>query len=104
MCGIVGYIGDNEVVPVLMDGLRRLEYRGYDSAGVALVDADGKLEEFEVKYVFGFTPLQQYMVEMPDSVERAEGEKHEDAPEGWKKTRIFELDREVAVKRRSHYA
>jgi glucosamine--fructose-6-phosphate aminotransferase (isomerizing) len=37
MCGIIGYIGSKEVVPVLIDGLRRLEYRGYDSAGVAVV-------------------------------------------------------------------
>jgi glucosamine--fructose-6-phosphate aminotransferase (isomerizing) len=39
MCGIIGYIGPKEVVPVLIDGLRRLEYRGYDSAGVAVVRA-----------------------------------------------------------------
>ena len=38
MCGIIGYIGSKDVVGVLVDGLRRLEYRGYDSAGVALVD------------------------------------------------------------------
>ena len=37
MCGIIGYIGPKDVVPVLVDGLRRLEYRGYDSAGVAVV-------------------------------------------------------------------
>jgi glucosamine--fructose-6-phosphate aminotransferase (isomerizing) len=37
MCGIIGYIGDKQVLPVLMDGLRRMEYRGYDSAGVAIV-------------------------------------------------------------------
>jgi glucosamine--fructose-6-phosphate aminotransferase (isomerizing) len=37
MCGIVGYVGPKPVVPVIMDGLRRLEYRGYDSAGVAIV-------------------------------------------------------------------
>ncbi|MEO6742463.1 MAG: class II glutamine amidotransferase, partial [Chthoniobacteraceae bacterium] len=37
MCGIVGYIGRNPAVPVLLDGLRRLEYRGYDSAGVATI-------------------------------------------------------------------
>src|SRR6476620_4263314 len=43
MCGIIGYIGPKEVVPVLIDGLRRLEYRGYDSAGVAVVH-DGEVE------------------------------------------------------------
>jgi glucosamine--fructose-6-phosphate aminotransferase (isomerizing) len=41
MCGIVGYIGPKPVVPVLLDGLRRLEYRGYDSAGVAVVQNGG---------------------------------------------------------------
>src|SRR5206468_4404918 len=43
MCGIIGYIGPKEVVPVLIDGLRRLEYRGYDSAGVAVVH-EGNVE------------------------------------------------------------
>ena len=43
MCGIIGYIGEKEVVPVLIDGLRRLEYRGYDSAGIAVVK-DGQIE------------------------------------------------------------
>ena len=37
MCGIIGYIGQKQLLPVLIDGLRRLEYRGYDSAGVAVV-------------------------------------------------------------------
>jgi glucosamine--fructose-6-phosphate aminotransferase (isomerizing) len=40
MCGIVGYVGRAEAAPILLDGLRRLEYRGYDSAGVAIVDGD----------------------------------------------------------------
>ncbi len=40
MCGIVGYVGGAEAAPILLDGLRRLEYRGYDSAGVAIVDGD----------------------------------------------------------------
>jgi len=43
VCGIVGYTGPREAGPILMDGLRRLEYRGYDSAGIALVDERGDL-------------------------------------------------------------
>ena len=44
MCGIVGYIGPKKVVPVIIEGLRKLEYRGYDSAGIAVVPENGKLE------------------------------------------------------------
>ena len=56
MCGIVGYVGKKEVVPVILDGLRRLEYRGYDSAGIAVAGngpglqvrrAEGKLRNLE---------------------------------------------------------
>ncbi len=43
MCGIVGYVGRAQAAPILLDGLRRLEYRGYDSAGIAVVDG-GRLE------------------------------------------------------------
>ena len=41
MCGIIGYAGTRDVVPVLIDGLKKLEYRGYDSAGIAVIDSDG---------------------------------------------------------------
>jgi glucosamine--fructose-6-phosphate aminotransferase (isomerizing) len=43
MCGIVGYVGDEQALPVLIDGMRKLEYRGYDSAGVAIL-VDGSIE------------------------------------------------------------
>ena len=40
MCGIIGYVGKKAVSPILLEGLRRLEYRGYDSAGIAVLDGD----------------------------------------------------------------
>lgn len=43
MCGIVGYLGPQEATPILLDGLHRLEYRGYDSAGITILGEDGKL-------------------------------------------------------------
>ena len=49
MCGIVGYIGKKDAYPILIKGLRRLEYRGYDSAGVALINANGDLNVYKTK-------------------------------------------------------
>ena len=63
MCGIVGYVGPDEALPIVLEGLRRLEYRGYDSAGVAVLDGGltvvkraGKLAELEAALDDGRTP------------------------------------------------
>src|SRR5262245_30188161 len=64
MCGIVGYVGPDQALPVVLEGLRRLEYRGYDSAGVAMIDGGlsvvkraGKLSELDAALeVVGVVP------------------------------------------------
>ncbi len=49
MCGIVGYVGKNEAGPFLLTGLRRLEYRGYDSAGIATLSGEAAVQGFQLR-------------------------------------------------------
>ena len=49
MCGIVGYIGKKDAFPIIINGLKRLEYRGYDSAGIALLSSTNKLNIYKKK-------------------------------------------------------
>ena len=64
MCGIVGYVGGSEAAPILLDGLRRLEYRGYDSAGVAIVNG----HHVEIRKCAGrIADLSKLMTEKPPS-------------------------------------
>jgi glucosamine--fructose-6-phosphate aminotransferase (isomerizing) len=63
MCGIVGAVADRNIVPVLIEGLRRLEYRGYDSAGVAVLNASGQLRR--LRTVGKVRMLQEAMSDSP---------------------------------------
>ncbi|PKB79266.1 MAG: glutamine--fructose-6-phosphate transaminase (isomerizing) [SAR202 cluster bacterium Io17-Chloro-G9] len=67
MCGIVGYVGDRDAWPIILEGLQRLEYRGYDSAGIAIVDSEGHLQ-------FRKTVGKVNGLSVHD---------HEDMPQGW---------------------
>ena len=49
MCGIVGFVGQEEAAPILLEGLSRLEYRGYDSAGIAVYDQEHGLQVYKTK-------------------------------------------------------
>ena len=65
MCGIVSYYGKKDAVPILIDGLKRLEYRGYDSAGIALIDNNASIQSIkkagkvsQLEKIIEETPLQ----------------------------------------------
>ncbi|OGF23311.1 glutamine--fructose-6-phosphate aminotransferase [Candidatus Falkowbacteria bacterium RBG_13_39_14] len=84
MCGIIGYIGKNNALPILIDGLKRMEYRGYDSSGVAVCDkgdvfcvkAVGKIRELEEK-VGNLSPtLPQYAGQVPSKGRESVGIAH----------------------------
>ena len=49
MCGIVGFTGEHQAAPIILDGLSKLEYRGYDSAGMAVRDGDGEYQIVKAK-------------------------------------------------------
>ncbi len=63
MCGIVGAVAQRDVVPILIEGLRRLEYRGYDSAGVAVLNGTGTIKR--LRTVGKVRMLQDALVEDP---------------------------------------
>ena len=87
MCGIVGYIGGQDAVPILMEGLSRLEYRGYDSAGIAIVTPRGsqvfrrvgRVRELEVERdeVFGCLERANHRVV---AGEEGQGERQKERP------------------------
>ncbi len=65
MCGIVGAIAGRDIVPILIEGLRRLEYRGYDSAGLAVLNPSGRLSR--LRAVGKVKMLQDALADTPTS-------------------------------------
>ena len=73
MCGIVGFVGSEQAAPILLDGLERLEYRGYDSAGIAVISDDKKLR---VKKSKGRLQVLRDMIQGGKSIEGSIGIGH----------------------------
>ena len=67
MCGIVGFTGAAQAAPILLDGLAKLEYRGYDSAGMAVQNAAGKIEVVKAKGRLKAIPAGRPMASRPSS-------------------------------------
>ena len=76
MCGIVGYIGDRPVTSVLLEGLRHLEYRGYDSAGVAVIEPDGSSDNSEIAIYKEVGRVPALAAAVPDGAGKGAGIAH----------------------------
>ena len=63
MCGIVGGVADRNIAPILIEGLKRLEYRGYDSAGIAVINHAGHMQR--LRTVGKVRALEQALIELP---------------------------------------
>lgn len=100
MCGIVGFTGNNEAAPILLDGLSKLEYRGYDSAGIAVRNGDAEPEIVKAKGKL------KVLKEMTNDVHNGIIENYQELREKLiKKGYTFksETDTEVAVKLIDYY-
>ena len=73
MCGIVGAIAERNIVPILMEGLRRLEYRGYDSAGLAVLNGSKQWTSFAptADYILAFAVTNPALVETRNALRQA---------------------------------
>ena len=69
MCGIVGFTGATQAAPILLDGLAKLEYRGYDSAGLAVQNAAGKIEVVKASLLWSMrTPITPTIKKLPSCI------------------------------------
>ena len=76
MCGIIAYIGHRDARPILIEGLKRLEYRGYDSAGLAVINGDGSDAELNVVRAVGRVRVLEEAIEAQGKLEGSIGIAH----------------------------